>query len=391
MTNPPYDVVIIGGGLMGCSTAYNLIKRDESLSVAVVEMDPTYEKASSCLSLANVRTNFSVKENIQISQYAMKVIKTFEEDMQVNGEKPFISWRQEGNLFLYEDEGVQDARSSYVLQKSLGCAVEWLSPDDIKAQYPLYNLDGIAAGSFGHNDGHLDGYTFLRAYKTKSRSMGVKYITGEVSAVLSSGGKVNGIKLSTGDTLLSDIVVNCSGAWAAKIAATSGVELPIEPTNKQVFCVDTKVKPDGPLPLSVWPSGIIFRTETGNQIILVGDSPEGDPIGFDFTWNEKKFTDILWPQLAEVVPVFETLKLMRGWAGLYAVNTFDWNALLGEWPELKGFYLANGFSGHGLQQSPAVGRYISELILNQPPKLDLSIFNPIRLFENKPIVELGCL
>ena len=157
MTVSKYDIVIVGGGLMGCSTAYNLIKQDETLSVAVVEMDPTYEKASSVLSMANVRTNFSLKENIQISQYTMEVIKTFEEDMQVDGEKPFICWRQEGNLFLYDDEGVQAAKTPYELQKSLDCAVDWLRPDDIKEQYPLYNLDGIVAGTFGHNDGYLDG------------------------------------------------------------------------------------------------------------------------------------------------------------------------------------------------------------------------------------------
>jgi len=391
MTHCKYDVVIIGGGLMGGATAYHLIKQDQSLSVAVVEMDPTYEKASSALSLANVRTNFSLKQNIQISQYAMEVINTFQEDMQVNGDQPFISWRRQGNLFLYDNQGARAAKSSHQLQKSLDCAVDWLSPDQITQQYPLYNLNGIVAGTFGHNDGYLDGYCFLSAYKSKSRSLGVKYINAEVTAVLSSAGKVQGVKLSTGQSLLTDIVVNCAGAWAAKIAATADVNLPIAPTNRQVFCLDTTVKSDGPLPLTVWPSGIIFRTETGNHIILVGDSPDVGPVGFDFSCDENYFIETLWPQLAEVVPAWEALKLMKCYAGLYAINTFDWNALLGEWPELKGFYLANGFSGHGLQQAPAVGRYISELILNQTPTLDLSIFNPIRLFENKPITELACL
>ena len=124
---------------------------------------------------------------------------------------------------------------------------------------------------------------------------------------------------------------------------------------------------------------------------MVGDSPDVGPVGFDFSWNENYFIETLWPQLAAVVPAWESLRLIRAWAGLYAINTFDWNALLGEWPELKGFYLANGFSGHGLQQAPAVGRYLAQLILNHPPTLDLSIFNPKRLFDNKPITELACL
>ena len=114
-----------------------------------------------------------------------------------------------------------------------------------------------------------------------------------------------------------------------------------------------------------------------------------DPVGFEFSWDDKRFMEILWPELAEFVPAFDRLKLVRGWAGLYAVNTLDHNAILGEWPELQGFYLANGFSGHGLQQAPAVGRYISELILKRPPTLDLSIFSPQRILENRPLAEGG--
>jgi glycine/D-amino acid oxidase-like deaminating enzyme len=152
--------------------------------------------------------------------------------------------------------------------------------------------------------------------------------------------------------------------------------------------LDTEVKPEGPLPLTVLPSGLYFRTETGNQILL-GKSMDEDPVGFDFSWDETRFMEILWPELAEFVPAFDTAKLVRGWAGLYAVNTLDSNAILGEWPELKGFFLANGFSGHGLQQAPAVGRYISELITGKTPSLDLSIFGPERILENKPLKEAG--
>ena len=124
-------------------------------------------------------------------------------------------------------------------------------------------------------------------------------------------------------------------------------------------------------------------------MIVVGKSMESDAVGFDLSWDEKRFMEILWPELAEFVPSFDTLKLMRGWGGLYAVNRLDGNAILGEWPELKGFYLANGFSGHGLQQAPAVGRYLSELILARQVTLDLSIFTPERIFENRPVSEAG--
>jgi glycine/D-amino acid oxidase-like deaminating enzyme len=164
--------------------------------------------------------------------------------------------------------------------------------------------------------------------------------------------------------------------------------MPVKPVKRQVFALDTAVKPEGPLPLTILPSGLYFRTETGD-LLLLGKSMAEDPVGFDFTWDDKRFNEILWPQLADFVPAFDTLKLRRGWAGLYAVNTLDGNAILGEWPELRGFYLANGFSGHGLQQAPAVGRYLSELITDTSPALDLSVFNPMRILENKPLSEDG--
>ena len=110
-----------------------------------------------------------------------------------------------------------------------------------------------------------------------------------------------------------------------------------------------------------------------------------DPVGIDFTWDEERFMEIVWPELAEFIPQLATLKLIRGWAGLYAVNTLDANAILGEWPELRGFYLANGFSGHGFQQAAAVGRHMAELITGAEPSMDLSVFSTQLIVENQPI------
>jgi glycine/D-amino acid oxidase-like deaminating enzyme len=388
MDKNTYDVVIVGGGIMGSSTAYYLMSNDAKLKVAVVEMDPTYTRASSALSLANTRIQFSLKQNIQISQYAFEFLERFEEEMAVGENKPNIAYRREGNLFLVDESGLNAAKQALDLQKNLGCRVEWWSPEKIKQHYPLYDLSGLAGGTFGPEDGHLDAYAVLMGFKAKARSLGAEYINDEVIQLNSAGGRVTGITLASGENLTSKFVVNCAGAWAAGVARTTGVELPVEPVKRQVFALDPAVKPDGPLPLTFLPSGLYFRTETGNQILL-GKSLEEDPVGFDFNWNDKRFTEVLWPELAEFVPAFDTLKLVRGWAGLYAVNTLDGNAILGEWPDLKGLFLANGFSGHGLQQGPAVGRYLSELILGIPPTLDLSIFHPERILENKPLIEGG--
>jgi len=388
MTQNNYDVIIVGGGIMGSATAYYLTKIDDKLKVAVVERDPTYTQASTTLSMANVRIQFSLKENILISQYAFNVLENFENEMAVNEERPRISYRREGNLFLVDESSHKAALEALTLQKSLGCHVEWWSTGKIKEKYPLYEPAGLKGGTFGPQDGHIDAYAVLMAYKAKARTQGAEYIEDEVVKPVTYGNKIAGVKLASDQQLTSGYVVNCAGAWAANVAKSAGVSLPIDPVKRQVFAFDPAVKPGSPLPLTNLPSGLYFRTETGG-LILVGKSMEEDPIGYDFTWDQTRFMEKLWIELAEFVPAFDTLKLVRGWAGLYAVNTFDGNAILGEWPELKGFYLANGFSGHGLQQGPAVGRYISELITGQTPTLDLSAFRPERIFENKPLKEDG--
>ena len=388
MNHRTYDVVIVGGGIMGSAVAYYLKRADAKLDVVVVEMDPTYSKASTTLSMANVRSQFSFEKNIRISQFAFEVLEKFEEIMAVGDHRPNITFRHEGNLFLVDDSGKRSADAALSLQKMLGCNVEWWSPKKIKKRYPLYAPDLLAGGTFSLPDGHLDPYAFLMGYKKKAQSMGTRYIENRVIEVLTAGSCAVGVRLASGEVLSAGRIVNCAGAWAAEIARSARINLPVDPVKRQVFVLDTAVKPQAPLPLTILPSGLYFRTETGGRILL-GKSMHQDPVGFDFSWDEKRFYEILWRELAKFVPTFDTLKLLRGWAGLYAVNTFDGNAILGEWPDLRGFFLANGFSGHGLQQAPAVGRYLAELILTLPPTLDLSCFGPERIIENKPLSETG--
>jgi glycine/D-amino acid oxidase-like deaminating enzyme len=318
----------------------------------------------------------------------MKFLEKFGEHMAVDGEEAPLSWHREGNLFLMDDEGLPAARETFEMQKSLGCEVEWLSLEQIKQRYPLYDLLGVVAGTYGRNEGYVDGNDLLQGYRRKASSFGATFINDEVTEILRGSGCVEGIRLASAGDLEAGAVVNCSGAWATKLLPTVGIKLPIAPTMRQVFAADTAVKPEGPLPLTVFPNGFCFRSEIG-RLLFVGKAMPTDAVGFDFVWDDKRFMEVLWPELAERVPAFDTLKLVRGWAGLYDINTWDGNAFLGEWPELKGLYLANGFSGHGLQQGPAVGRYLSELIREISPSLDLSIFSPKRILEGKPLSETG--
>ncbi len=383
-----YDVIIIGGGIMGSSTAYHLMKADKNLKVVVVEKDATYAQASTTLSMVNTRIQYSLKENIQISQHAENVLENFEDEMEVNGVRPNIVYKREGNLVIVDAAAEASARKAYEMQKELGCAIEWWSPEKIKEAYPLYNMDGVVGGTFGAKDGHFDAYAVLMGYKAKAKAMGAQFMENEVVDLVTDNNAIQGVTLASGEELVSSTVVNCAGAWATKLCKKAGITIPVDPTKRQCFAVDPAIKPATVLPLTFIPSGLYFRTETGGLILLGKSMPE-DPVGFDFNWDQKRFLEDLWIELAEFVPAFESLKLIRGWAGLYAVNTQDANSILGEWPELKGFYLVNGFSGHGLQQGPAVGRYITELITNTTPVLDLSIFGPQRIFNNTPIMEGG--
>jgi FAD-dependent oxidoreductase domain-containing protein 1 len=382
------DIIIIGGGIMGSATAYSLLRADNRLKVAVIEKDLSYTHASTTLSMSNARIQFNLKQNVQISQYAFEMLERFEEDMAVGDRNPRIGFKREGNLFVVDERGFEPAQSAIQLQKDLGCNIMWLDPEEIEARYPLYRMKGYVGGSFGPRDGHFDAYAALMGYKAKALTMGARYIEDEALKIDMTSKRVAGVKLASGNALGAGIVINCAGAWAARIAKTADVHLPVEPVKRQVFVLDTTIKPEQPLPLTVLPSGLYFRTETGGYILL-GKSMDEDPVGFEFTWDEKRFYDVLWPELAEFVPAFDTLKLIRGWAGLYAVNRIDGNAILGEWPEIRGFFLANGFSGHGLQQAPAVGRYLSEMIVGKNPVLDLSVFSPQRILENKPLTEMG--
>ncbi|MFL7867360.1 MAG: NAD(P)/FAD-dependent oxidoreductase [Anaerolineales bacterium] len=381
-----FDVIMAGGGVMGCAAAYYLMQADPTMKVAIVEMDPEYKHNSSVLSDGNVRLQFNLKENILISLYGLERWKTFSEDMAVGDWWPVIDFRQQGNLFLADEANLENAKAGLAQQQRLGCEVNWLEPAEIKARFPLYDETKFAGGAFGPLDGTMDPQAVLIAFKRKAVDLGATYIEAEVAEVLHSNGKVNGVKLTDGRQLSAKYVVNSAGAWGTKLARTAGIELPVDPVRRQVFVLQTATEPQEIYPLTVFPSGLYLIQEHGGQF-MAGKSFEDDPVGFDFSWNHDRFMEFMWPELVEYVPAFDQLKITSGWSGLYAVNRFDGNVILGEWPELEGFLLANGFSGHGFQQCHAIGRYLAETIRGVDISLDLSIFSPKRILENKPVFE----
>ena len=236
MSRPAFDVIIVGGGIIGSFTAYHLVKADPGLRVLVVEKDPTYERASTTLSMANARIQFCLRENVEISLYALEVLEGFEDDMAVDDTPPNILYRREGNLIIVNEDTLDDAQKAFDLQKALGCDIEWWSPQEIKAHYPLYQTNGFVAGTFGPKDGHFDAYGLLMGTKAKARSLGAVYLKGEVVTVLSSGRKVTGVRLANNEEIQAPVVINCAGAWCNQVAETAGGHLADHPRGQAGFC-----------------------------------------------------------------------------------------------------------------------------------------------------------
>ena len=380
------DVVIIGGGVMGSSLAYHLLRDGLDGSVAIVEKDPTYKYASTSLSAGGVRQQFSTKVNIDICLYSIGAMERFDEELAVEGEKAHAEFRRVGYLFLGGENNWGILKKQYDLQKSLGVDVELLSPEDIKKMIPDMDTKGLLGGSFGPRAGYTDPHGILQGYLKKAKSLGARYIHDEVTAILRQGDRVTGVKTAKGERIDGRAVVIAAGPWAAEVGAMAGVELPVDPSPRMVFHFDPSRKFDYTPPFFFGPHGHWCRPETGGQFIS-GVNQEVEP-GFRFEWDRQFFEDEVWPELARLVPAFESLRLLHGWGGLYEVNRLDHNALLGAYPGVEGLYVAVGFSGHGLMQSPAVGKGMSELIrTGRYETIDLTPLGADRIFTGRRVVE----
>ena len=371
-----YDIVVIGGGIIGSSISYNLVNDGFDGDILVIEKDLTYEFASSTLSAGGVREQFSLPENIKISQYGIDIFENFDEIMEINGDSAHAEFKQRGYLFLADETNLPTIKKNYKAQKDLGAHVSLLSIDEIKKLIPHINTDDLVSGCFGARDGYLDPYGILQGYVKKGKNLGIDYLSEEVTGIDLKGERVEGVITNKGNHIKCKIIVNTAGPYAAVVGKMAGIDLPVEPVRKMAFVFDPQIKFDYDLPLVVDTDGILyFRHETG-KTILTGRSIPNEKPGFNFEWDRDYYMDVVWPQVAKRIPTFDTVKLIRGWAGLYAMNKADGNAIIGQLGDVQGFYGAVGFSGHGLQQAPAIGKCMSELIqFGKYQTIDLSRFS----------------
>jgi FAD-dependent oxidoreductase domain-containing protein 1 len=389
-----FDVVVVGGGVMGSSTAFWLKHFDPKLEIAVIERDPTYRQASTSLSVGSFRQQFSRPENIQLSMYSSHFFANHLSSMlAVDGDvPPNISLVYGGYLLLAsQGEGEANMRENYAIQKKFNAKVALHEPESLANNFSWLNTKGIALGSHGFaNEGWFDPHALLAVFKRKAQSMGATYLHASASKMKLDSNKVHTVCLEDGTELKCASVVNAGGPWAAAVSAMAGVaNYPVRPRKRFVFQFHSPSAPKSTLPLTVDPSGVYFRSDGPPQHFLCGRSPsEAEDVdweGGELTVEEGFFETSIWPTLAERVPAFEQLKVRSSWAGLYEYNTFDQNGILGPHPTISNLYFANGFSGHGVQQSPAVGRVIAERMLyGEYRTIDVSQFGFERILENTP-------
>ncbi|WP_294229947.1 FAD-binding oxidoreductase [uncultured Shimia sp.] len=391
-TKTSYDVVIIGGAIMGSSTAWFLSDNpDFTGSVLVVEKDPSYEFSSTAHTNSCIRQQFSNTLNVQISQFAADFVKNLRARMGDDERVPNVDIQNYGYLYLADTEGfAQTLRDNQKIQLAAGTDTELLNAEEIAARYPFYNLDDIVLGSINTKDeGYWDGGVVFDWFRRSARERGVEYVNGEVVAMARADGKITSVTLASGDVVSCGQVVNASGPRAARTSEMAGIHMPIEPRKRFTWIFSAEQPLPMELPLTIDPSGVHFRQD-GPTTYLAGAAPDPDPaVAFDdFHMDHNRWQNHVWPIIATRIPQFEAIKVGAEWTGHYAYNTLDQNAILGAHPEVTNFIFQNGFSGHGLQQSPAMGRAVAELLTYGAFRtLDMAPFTFERVLNNDPIVE----
>ena len=348
------DVVIIGGGIVGLSIAYYLALKKAGRIVLFEKGQLGEGSTSRCV--GGIRTQFSTEINIRFSLESLKTFEQFGEEFGVNPE-----FKRIGYLFLATtDWEMEIFKENIKLQKKFNIPVELLSPDEISARWPYLRIDDILGGTFCSWDGYAGPSEILSGFAGGAKRTGVKIYEGaEVTGISSEKGKVKGVKVGE-EVISTSTVINAGGPYAASIGEMVGIKIPVKPLRRQIFVTAPFHLTDCPFPLTIdFHRGWYFRQE-GDGLLLSG------PLDLEPSFN----LNIDYEAMAETsensmsrVPVLEKARIARGWAGLYETSP-DHHAILGRVPEVEGFILANGFSGHGFQHSPGVGKVISELIVN---------------------------
>lgn len=386
-----YDVVIVGGAMMGSATAWFLASNpDFDGRILVVERDSSYETSATARTNSCIRQQYSSEINIRISQFGADYVKNFRARMGGDPEVPEVPLRNFGYMYLAADDRFAEVlRANQKTQAACGAGTRIMTPDEVAADYPFYNVADIVLTSHNTQDeGYFEGSTLFDWWRRMARRRGVEYVANEVVAIARNGNRVESVTLASGERVACGWLVNAAGTRGAKVAEMAGIAIPIEPRKRFTFIFAAAERLSRDLPLTIDPSGVHVRSDGANY--LCGCPPDDDhAVDFeDFEVDYSVWEEKVWPALAHRVPAFERIKLLNAWMGHYDYNTLDQNAIVGPHDEVANFLFLNGFSGHGFQQAPAMGRGTAEWIAHGAFRsLDLSPLRYGRIARGEPFRE----
>ncbi|HRK23734.1 MAG TPA: FAD-binding oxidoreductase [Beijerinckiaceae bacterium] len=390
-----FDVVVAGGAVMGSSIACHLAGQSGFAgSILVVERDRSYRQAASALSASSIRQQFSQPVNIRISMHGIAFLRDIGNLLEVDGARPDIGLREGGYLYLATVPGMAVLSANHILQAREGADIALMDRAALSVRFPFLATEDLAGGSFGRSgEGWFDGYQLMQAFAAKARSLGVTYRQAGVVAVERQGPRIVAVHLDDGSRIPCGAFVNAAGASGARaLAAACDVPIPVYAKKRSVFSWSCRERLDG-FPLLIDTSGVWCRPE--GEGFIGGYSPADDSEtdeGQDFEVNWNEFDEVIWPNLAARIPAFEAIRPGRAWAGHYDMNLLDHNAIVGRLGDLENAYIAAGFSGHGLQQAPAVGRGLAELIATGAYRtLDLADLSFERIVAGRPLRETNVI
>ncbi len=354
------DVLIIGGGVIGCSIAYHLTRRG-CRNVVVVERN-TIGSGSTAKAAGGIRQQFSCEANVRLAMYSVDFFEHFHERLELPPDAGGVDFHQIGYLFLLStQEAFTTFERSAALQQRLGLPVEVLTPEQVGSRWPWLSVNDIVGATYCPTDGYGSPHEVMQAFATQARRLGASFVEGaDVSAITRKGTRIMTVETNRG-SFSPGIVIICAGAWSGELGRLAGVEIPVQPLRRMCFVTDPfdAIPQDAPMTIEM-PNTFHFRPEGAG--FMLGTSDQGEPYGFNTTMN--------WQWLGRVVedavkrvPVFEQARIHHGWTGLYETSP-DHNAILGPIPGVENMLVATGFSGHGVMQSPATGMIMSEFILD---------------------------
>ena len=386
-----FDVAVIGGGVVGCSTAHFIKTMSPGVAVAVIEPDPTYEFASTLRASGGCRVQFSRPENIEMSKFGIDFIRGFASRMAIDGsDPPQVDWVEGGYLLIVPPQATAMLERNVALQRAMGCEVDLLTPRELALRFPSMNVADLGAGAHSPRDGWCDPNGLLWGFRRKAAAQGAVFVKGRVASMDRSSSRICSLKLDDGRIVVAEQVVNAAGAWSGEVAAMAGMKLPVSPVKRYEHYF-TPGSPMESLPYVKDLDRMAFRSEGKG---FSGGVVDGSaPRGFDFDIDHDYFERVVWPAAAHRFPPLEAARCHRTWSGLYEVCELDGNPVIGRWSNgCANLYTVAGFSGHGMMHAPAAGRAIAELMLEGAFRtIDLTRFGYERVERNEPYAEIGIL